>query len=165
MEVTRLVASEWERFRAIRLRSLVDAPGAFESTYDQAVSRPPSDWPTVLDRLPTFVVDEDGIDIGVVRCAPDHALDDTAWLISMWVAPEARGRGVGDVLVTTVVDFATSAGYKRLCLSVSDDNSFAIQLYERHGFEPTGEVGRMAPPRQHISEHRRSKALALEAPA
>lgn len=157
--IHRCTRADWERFRDLRLASLLDAPGAFGSTYDTVARRPDSDWPEMIEEVTTFVAVLDGEDAGLVRTAPDAFGNDAAWLISMWVAPASRGRGVGDALVDAVVRNATSDGYARLCLDVADDNEPAIRLYARHGFEPTGEVSRMKAPREHITEHRRAKLL------
>ena len=94
-----------------------------------------------------------------MRCARDTANTDTAWLISMWVAPEVRRRGVGGLLVDGVVDWARSSGVIRLLLDVSDSNAPAIALYARKGFTPNGEVGTLPPPREHIREHQRELRL------
>ena len=77
----------------------------------------------------------------------------------MWVAPVARGRGVGDGLVDAVVDWARAAGYPRVVLDVGDENLPAIRLYERKGFEPTGRTRTFSEPRTHIREHERALVL------
>lgn len=59
-------------------------------------------------------------------------------LISMWVAPFARGRGVGDALIQAIVSWAKKQHAARLVLSVRDNNARAIALYTRHGFCDAG---------------------------
>jgi hypothetical protein len=44
-------------------------------------------------------------------------------------------------------------------LDVGDANLPARRLYERMGFTPTGVVGTMPPPRDHIAEHELVLAL------
>lgn len=61
-----------------------------------------------------------------------------AALTSLWVAPEARGRGAGDLLVATVVEWSLKAGYKQVFLWVAEGNHHAERLYERNGFVRTG---------------------------
>jgi ribosomal protein S18 acetylase RimI-like enzyme len=80
----------------------------------------------------------------------------------MWVAPEARGHGVGEQLILAVKDWARSAGHARLLLDVADGNLPAVALYERMGFEPTGEIGSLPPPREHVAEHRRALDLSKD---
>ena len=57
-----------------------------------------------------------------------------AQLISMWVAPKARGQRVGDTLISEIESCAHTATYARLLLLVKADNPAAIRLYERNGF-------------------------------
>jgi GNAT superfamily N-acetyltransferase len=109
--------------------------------------------PKRLLDVPTFVAVSDGPDVGLVRCARDEARADTAWLISVRVAPEMRRRGVGAALVDAVIDWARSRGLKRLLLKVSDRNAPAIALYTQKGFTANGEVSTLPPPRNHIREH------------
>ena len=51
------------------------------------------------------------------------------------VAPDAQGRGIGGTLLEALVEQARAAGATSLLLEVRADNSAAIALYERHGFD------------------------------
>ena len=104
------------------------------------------------------------VDLGLVVGAPFDGREGAAGLFAMWVAPEARGSGIADRLVQAVIDWASERGYERLLLDVADDNKAAIKLYERMGFEPTGNTGTLPPPRTHVREHERAFSLrdALE---
>lgn len=59
--------------------------------------------------------------------------------MSLWVAPAARGRGVGTALVDAVATAAVEHGCSRLALQVQERNTGARRLYERLGFTATGE--------------------------
>jgi GNAT superfamily N-acetyltransferase len=110
--------------------------------------------------LPTFVaVRDDEIDVGMVRCSRDQTETDTAWLISMWVAPEVRRTGVGGALVDIVIEWAHSNSVSRLLLDVADNNLPAVSLYDRKGFRPNGVKGTLPFPRVHIVEHQRELRL------
>lgn len=159
MEIRRLSSADWARYRRIRLESLRDAPEAFGSTFDEALGRGEADWRLQLDALATFVAVANGSDIGTVRGGPDQDDIRTAFLLSMWVAPAHRGRGVGDRLVQTVIDWARSEACSRLILDVADHNHPALALYTRAGFRPTGETGTLPPPRTHIPERRLALSL------
>jgi GNAT superfamily N-acetyltransferase len=159
VRVERLTVDESPRLRAIRLRALADAPDAFGTTFEEAAAQPAEIWSEQLQELPTFVAVNDGLDIGMVRCQPDETEPDTAFLISMWVAPAERRKGAGDALIDAAVEWARTNGVKRLLLDVVDDNAAAIALYARKGFQPTGEVTTLPPPRDHIREHQRELRL------
>ena len=159
MEIRRLGAHEGPRLRAIRLRALAEAPDAFGSTHDEAEARPPDSWAAQLREIPTFVAVVDGEDVGIVRGARDDSHADAAWLISMWVAPEVRGQGVGEALIDAVVEWARASGAGRLLLDVGDHNRPAIALYARMGFQPNGTTGSLPAPRDYIREHQRELRL------
>ena len=151
--------SDWRRTRTIRLRALGDMPDAFGSTLEREQLFTDEEWRERLARAnaATFLAKIDGLDIGIVVAAASD--DGGAGLYAMWVAPDARGQGVGDKLVTTAVNWARERAFKRITLGVSDFNAAAIRLYERHGFEPTGETGALPPPRTHVTEHKRTLVL------
>jgi len=133
LELIRLYPGDEQRLRQLRLRALQDAPEAFGSTYEETAQRPPASWVQQIRDLATFVVVRDKRDVGMVRGAPGHG--GVRELISMWVAPEARGLGVGDALVEATIDWARGVGATGLSLEVHDNNAPAIALYTRHGFE------------------------------
>jgi GNAT superfamily N-acetyltransferase len=159
MEIQRLSIDEARRLRHIRLRALADTPDAFGSTYAEVAAHPLAEWSKQLQEIATFVAVHDGKDLGLVRCARDEHHHDTAWLISMWVTPEARGQGVGNALIDAVIECARSSGASRLLLDVGDHNQQAIALYARKGFQPNGQTGSLPAPRNHIREHQRELRL------
>lgn len=154
--IERLTTHDAERLRMIRLRALRDAPYAYSATYEETAARPPESWTRQLEELATFVAVEEGRDIGLVRVGPHDSLSDAGLLLSMWVAPEARGRGVGVALIDAVANCARSAGLLRLVLGVDLDNAHALALYRRAGFVAIDE-----PQPQPPHEHEREIQLAL----
>lgn len=144
LEVRTLEPDDWPLWRELRLAALADAPHAFGSTL--------ADWQGSGDRedrwrsrlsIPgarDFVVLLDGVAVGMVSGVPGED-PDSVELISMWVSPAARGKGVGDCLIRAVERWAAERGARTLRLSVMPDNGRAIALYERNGFADTGELG------------------------
>jgi GNAT superfamily N-acetyltransferase len=73
-----------------------------------------------------------------VGCGGFKRLDDnTAYLKRMWVAPEARGQGLGRTLLQALEARALAAGYRRVCLDTHRSLTEARALYERHGYQKT----------------------------
>ncbi len=57
--------------------------------------------------------------------------------LSIGVAAEARGQGIGGALLNALMEMARQQGYRRLSLSVDRGNP-ALQLYQRQGFRDAG---------------------------
>jgi len=159
VRIEHLGHDEGERLRAIRICALRDAPEAFGATLEEALARGPDGWTQQVRDLPTFIAVKDGADVGMVRCARDSAEAGTAWLISMWVAPEWRRAGIGGALIDRVVEWARANGVERVRLDVADHNVKAIALYAAKGFAPTGRTKTMAAPREHVREHERERRV------
>jgi [ribosomal protein S18]-alanine N-acetyltransferase len=62
----------------------------------------------------------------------------TAYLQTIEMLPEYRGRGAGRELLVRVEQAARKAGAVVLWLHVDEANAPAIRLYESHGFTRTG---------------------------
>jgi ribosomal protein S18 acetylase RimI-like enzyme len=61
-----------------------------------------------------------------------------AHLYAMWVAPDARGAGVGRALLEAVAGWARGRGCERLVLRVTETNELARRFYAGCGFAETG---------------------------
>ena len=58
---------------------------------------------------------------------------------AMAVRPGWRGCGVGNALLTSLLEWAVATpGIEKVALAVRADNPQAIALYKKHGFELTG---------------------------
>lgn len=150
--IERLRHGEGARLRAVRLRALADAPDAFVSTLEDSARRGLEAWEAQIRSLPTFVWREGDADLGMVRGATHDRDPDAAYLLSMWVAPEARGRGVAEALIDEVAAWARGLGLRRLVLDVGERNERARRLYERRGFVLDAASGTPATPRERACE-------------
>jgi GNAT superfamily N-acetyltransferase len=123
---------------------LKEAPYAFGSTYEAEVDRSEKRWRSALEHRARFVAESGGEVIGTVG-AGSSDVTGTAALTALWVAPAARGRGVGEALVNVVLEWAKDAGYEQVMLWVVEGNSAAEGLYGRTGFRRTGSVQMVRP--------------------
>jgi ribosomal protein S18 acetylase RimI-like enzyme len=132
-----LTTDDWPLWREARLAALAEAPYAFGSRL--------ADWQGEGDREERWrqrlglagaynlIAMLDGVPAGMATGIPSDGPVE-AELISMWVAPKARGRRVGDTLINEIESWARAARYARLLLLVKADNLIAVRLYERNGF-------------------------------
>jgi GNAT superfamily N-acetyltransferase len=132
---------DWHVLRDIRLDALRDSPNAFGATYAEQAVSVEADWRHRVSRGCTFfayVPDVDGSEpsglVGSFQEKPG-----TVELVSLWVRPQARGRGVGETLVTAVIGWARSRSVASVHLWLTETNQRAHMLYERCGFRLTGE--------------------------
>ena len=139
--VREISASDWRIWRALRLRALREDPDAFASTLATALERDTQDgeayWRGCFTRPgPVLIAEVDGAPVGMARVVVE---DGPAHLYSMWVAPEARGRGVGARLIAAGLDWlAAHHPGRTLRLEVVETNLPARRLYSRCGFAVVG---------------------------
>lgn len=135
---------EWPIYKALRLRSLEDSPMAFGSTLDLESQRPDAVWAERLRNAVAsgqdcvLLAEVDGAARGVVWAKADASDPRTVNLFQMWVAPEARGRGVGDALLQAALQWARQSGAHRVGLGVAVGDTPAARLYQRAGFADCG---------------------------
>lgn len=143
MEIVVLTEDDWETFRDVRLRGLEEAPYAFGSTLAGEQQNTEADWRKRVKARRLLVIAKAGdAVIGTVGAYGEPPVID---LITMWVAPEARGRGVGAELVQHIIAHARASGCEAIKVAVSEDNDRAERLYARAGFVRTGERERINP--------------------
>ncbi len=132
-EVVDISADEWTDWRDLRLAALADAPEAFNSTFAGWENANERQWRERLERMQSrnLIARVDGRQVGMLTGVPH---DDHVELISMWVAPECRGSGLGELLVRTILSWAVQLEKSVVRLRVKRPNDPARSLYERCGF-------------------------------
>jgi RimJ/RimL family protein N-acetyltransferase len=134
VEVRRIEVGDGERLRALRLAALREDPGAFGATLAEDEARPARDWEMLGGGPGAVFVAGDWEGMAGVFLPEDG--DPVLW--GMWVAPAARGRGLGRALARALIGWARDRGLERLTLSVSDGAPAAERLYSALGFARTG---------------------------
>ena len=127
LEYLRLVGSETDNllFGAEGLPLTVEQERAFLASQSE--------------RFPMFVAKVDGRivgDIGLHGSNRERMKHRASFGIS--VVKEYWGQGVGSALLQTAIDFLRSAGFSVVSLEVRSDNTRAIALYEKFGFQKIG---------------------------
>ncbi|WP_280396343.1 GNAT family N-acetyltransferase [Nocardia brasiliensis] len=111
----------------------------WDSSFETLVAQIVADYAADHDeaREAAWIAELDGERVGCVFCV--RADDELAKLRCLLVHPKCRGLGAGGRLVSTCLDFARAAGYRRITLWTNDVLSSARQIYQGQGFELTGE--------------------------
>ncbi|MEV4599827.1 GNAT family N-acetyltransferase [Amycolatopsis sp. NPDC049253] len=141
-EIRELTADDWRAWRTLRLSALAEAPQAFGARLADWRGEGDTEarWRARLTDVPFNVLAAvAGHDAGMASAtAPDD--EGVVDLLSMYVAPSARGLGVGEALVEAVAQWASHQDARTVRLQVFEDNAAAIALYRRCGFLEDGTV-------------------------
>ena len=136
VSMDRLRGDDWQTLRDLRLAALQESPHAFRAKLSDERRYSREQWTSFLGAVAWFVARRVNAPIGMAGLLQQ---DPGPELIGMWVAPHERGQGVGAMLTRAVVDLATSQGATSVGLWVTDGNDTARAMYQRLGFEFTGE--------------------------
>jgi ribosomal protein S18 acetylase RimI-like enzyme len=129
-------------FKAVRLRALQDMPTAFSSTFAEEVKLSDEEWAARAAQWSgaqsaTYLAMDAGLACGIASGYFDSEDPARAHLASMWVAPAARRKGIGRMLVNAVIEWARGRGANSLQLIVTSNNERAIRFYQNLGFTMT----------------------------
>jgi putative acetyltransferase len=101
------------------------------SRTDEEVTHLPASY---VEQGGSFWVAVDATGVVVGTCGVFPVGEATFELRKMYLRPEARGTGAGQLLFDTCLGFVRSGGAKRLVLDTMHDMKRAIAFYERNGF-------------------------------
>lgn len=157
--VRRTRPDEAAEFKAIRLRALADTPDAFGQTLAHAEAM---SWDLWMHRVTRGAAGEESLLLVAIDAESGAWLGMTgsyfeehepliAHVVSVWVATEARRRGVGRKLQAAAREWAVSRGARGQRLWVTDTNDAARTLYLTEGFTLTGAT-QPHPAKPHLSE-------------
>ncbi len=98
------------------------------------------------ERSALFVAEENDVILGCCGIFPtDNLPEDTTELVKFYLAKEARGKGIGKLLLEKCLEKAKDLGYKKVYLESIPEFSKAVSIYEKQGFtyldQPLGNSG------------------------
>jgi ribosomal protein S18 acetylase RimI-like enzyme len=144
-----LTEEDLDALWSIRLRSLQENPEAFGSTVDETLQRGKESLRQRLRQPPAATcflgAFADERLVGIVAYVREAGTkgQHKGYIVSMYVTPEQRGRGIGKALLTEAIALARAApGLDQLLLAVVTVNTAARQLYQSLGFEVYGQEPR-----------------------
>lgn len=141
----KLTSEDWRWYRDIRLRSLEEVPQAFESSlieesnFDETVWRQRLESTASSFCLGAFI--ETGELVAVAGFAQGHKLktQHKSYLWGVYVLPNARGFGIASGLMKSIIkEFDALKTVSSLQLTVTANNTQAIDLYKKFGFKEYG---------------------------
>lgn len=93
-----------------------------------------------------FVAEQDSKVLGGAGVYPSNGLPtQTCELVKMYLRPEARGKGLGKLLINKSLEFAKGYGYLQVYIETMPELKKAVSVYEKFGFDylngPLGNTG------------------------
>lgn len=141
VQIRKAAEDDWRLVQQVRLRSLREDGDAFGSSLSREEMFKESHWRMRVRTSPTWLaVGDDGSGLGCVSMIlePGSPQDDRH-VLSLWVAPEVRRRGIGWALLDAVRRAAVEEDARTVSLWVEDANHAAVDLTIRAGFTRTNE--------------------------
>lgn len=141
IEIRALTEDHWPEAEAIYAQGIATGHATFETST-------PSWSEFDASRLPghRLVAVEDGRVVGWAALSPSSARECYAGVAehSVYVAHDARGRGVGRLLMEELIAASEASGIWTLQTSVFPENEASVALHERVGFRVVGRRERIA---------------------
>lgn len=93
-----------------------------------------------------YIAEENGTVLGGGGIYPTDGLpEETCELVKMYLTKEARGKGIGKLLIEHALEFAKFYGYLQVYIETMPELRKAMKVYEKFGFEylngPQGNSG------------------------
>ncbi len=144
MDISPLRPEDWARVREIYAQGIATGHATFETRVPEWEA-----WDREHVESCRLVSWEDGQVQGWAALTPvsDRCVYGGVAEVSVYVAAEARGRGVGKALLKALVDASEEAGFWTLQAGIFPENVASIRLHEKAGFRVLGtreRLGKMA---------------------
>jgi RimJ/RimL family protein N-acetyltransferase len=145
VSVATLGPQDWQDLRTIRLEALRSEPAAYSSTYEETLAWSDEDWRRRLanPRRMHLLARAQRHPIGIVGgyLGSDEGDESVAQVFGMYVTSEHRGRGIGRLLLTSLLDrLSTFPHISTIRLGVTETQEPARRLYESMGFQVVGKA-------------------------
>jgi ribosomal protein S18 acetylase RimI-like enzyme len=144
IEIVTLQPQQWLKYKSLRLRALKEEPQAFTSTYEEGVKYPYNFWQERLKQALAgnsqwllFAKHGDNL----VGMAGGYITDEknTAEVVGIYVAKEARGQGISKKLIINLISrIKQNKAVKKLLIGVNPEQVEAVCLYQSLGFKIIG---------------------------
>lgn len=95
----------------------------------------------MAEGYPWFVTVRSGIILGYAYAGPYRTRPGYRNTVedSIYVVPEAQGRGIGHALLATLIAESEARGFRQMVAVIGDSaNQASIRLHEQHGFRHVG---------------------------
>ncbi len=135
LTIAPMSSADWPAVREIYAQGITTGDATFE------ISAPEwADWDIGHLGAPRLVAREGADVVGWAALSPvsDRCVYGGVAEVSVYVAAEVAGRGVGSALMRALIAASEEAGIWTLQAGIFPENEASIALHRRHGFRPVG---------------------------
>lgn len=136
MKIRPLLPSHWPRVQEIYAQGIATGHATFETSVPEWEA-----WDRSHVRTCRLVAEEEGGAMGgwaALSPVSDRCAYGGVGEVSVYVAEEARRKGVGTLLLDALVAASEAAGFWTLQAGVFPENRGSVRLHERCGFRVVG---------------------------
>ena len=135
MVIREMTQSDWSDVARIYNEGIATGYATFETNVPQY-----GDWDNAHVRLCRLIAEEDGSIQGWAALSPvsSRCVYGGVAEISIYIGENARGKGIGKVLLARLIEESERAGYWTLQSGIFPENKASIKLHERLGFRFLG---------------------------
>jgi RimJ/RimL family protein N-acetyltransferase len=143
LDIRPLIPIDAAAFQSLRLAALQECPEAFSSSFEEEISTPLTEIERRLmpkNDSAIFGTFDDGALVAIVGLKREGMakLAHKAFVWGMYVAPTARSRGTGTLILRHALGYAATLGIRQVNLGVNTKNTAAVALYQKLGFVEYG---------------------------
>jgi ribosomal protein S18 acetylase RimI-like enzyme len=138
-EVIEVKPENWEKFKDIRTRAIMDSPQAFGDNLEETYARQKDEWISWVTRPKVYVIQDNEVYVATATLRQNPTTE--IWTINgVWTDPKFRGKGLSRKIIEKIFEDARLMNVESIELSVNAEQIPAIKLYESLGFETVQEI-------------------------
>ena len=137
MEIRNSVIGDWESIKSIYIEGI----NTENATFETADSVKPGDiWFKSKIKDSIFVAEVNKQILGWAALSPvsDRCVYSGVAEVSVYVDANQQGKGIGNLLLAKLIEFAESNTIWTLQAGIFPENKASIRLHEKHGFRIVG---------------------------
>lgn len=147
VNIITLAPSRWREYKTLRLHALMQDPYAFGRTYEEDAMLPDAVWKQQLKDAQEgktsymLFAERAGILVGMSGAIIDEGAitQHRAKIISVYVAPESRDKGIGSQLLNALLEkLSNDPRIVIVYLLVNEHQESALKLYQTANFKQVG---------------------------
>jgi ribosomal protein S18 acetylase RimI-like enzyme len=143
----KLIRADARRLQTAMRTAVSTSPESFLTTLADLDAGPADRWQTEIRTSSWAVLEAGDAVVGIAAAKrPDPVADSghdparACFIESVWIDPGLRRRGLGERLVSYLIETQHGRGIERFLLWVFPANQGAIHFYKRLGFRETGQL-------------------------